>query len=175
MDASAAAGAATPRVPSWLVGLDGSPESHAALRGALEIARLAGLRLTALSVSEDLATRPSMYMLSTGTARTLQRELDAHARGLLDQAAGDAPDGVRVARLFRRGVPADTILAEVEQGRHDAVILGARGAGESRERFGSVTQRVLERAQVPVVVVPTGLEFADGALPQVAHAGAGGP
>lgn len=164
MDASGASGIAARRVPSWLVGVDGSPDSDAALRGAVEIAGLAGARVTVLSVSEDLADRPSMYMLSTETARTLQRELDAHARGLVEAASASAP-GVNVSRLFRRGVPADTILAELDGGAHHAVILGARGAGESRERFGSVAQRVLACARVPVVVVPGGASPRDGVFP----------
>lgn len=52
------ASAASP--PSWLVTIDGSAPSDAALQRAIDIARSAGVQLSVLSVSEDLAHRPSM-------------------------------------------------------------------------------------------------------------------
>lgn len=152
------ASAASP--PSWLVTIDGSATSDAALQRAIDIARSTGVQLSVLSVSEDLAHRPSMYMLSIDTARTLQRELDAHAQGLLDAALAGIAEGVQVTPCFRRGSPGETILDEIAREGHELVIMGARGAGAAKSRFGSVARHVLFRAQVPVVVVP----FTEGAV-----------
>jgi nucleotide-binding universal stress UspA family protein len=52
------------------------------------------------------------------------------------------------------GSPAERILAQVESGGHDLVIMGSRGRGTIASLFlGSVSSNVLQQSLVPVLIV----------------------
>jgi nucleotide-binding universal stress UspA family protein len=55
----------------------------------------------------------------------------------------------------RVGAPAREILAQAEDSNADVIVMGMRGlGGPQRLILGSTSQHVLERARVPVLVVP---------------------
>ena len=78
------------------------------------------------------------------------------------------------------GAPADQILALADEVSADLIVLGGREAGGMRWIFGSVADRVLTRARIPVLVArPAGnasphilaaTDFSEPSLPAVAAA-----
>jgi len=68
-------------------------------------------------------------------------------------AREEIPEGVPVRCLVREGFPPEEILAEAESGKHDLIVIGTHGrTGVERVLLGSVAERVLRGAKVPVLV-----------------------
>ncbi|MDF2627435.1 MAG: universal stress protein [Symbiobacteriaceae bacterium] len=61
----------------------------------------------------------------------------------------------QVSTVHHIGLLAETILAQAEEGGFDLIVMGRRGHSSLRELLmGSVSQGVLHRAKVPVLIVP---------------------
>jgi nucleotide-binding universal stress UspA family protein len=54
--------------------------------------------------------------------------------------------------------PAEAITQVAEARGADEIVVGSRGLGRVRSALGSVSQEVLHRARVPVVVIPAAAE-----------------
>jgi nucleotide-binding universal stress UspA family protein len=140
-------------MPGIVVGIDGSPAGEAALRFALEEARLRELSLRVICVWEASA---SAYM-GEAFAPTADVFLEAehHAEAVLHSALeGLAPDNaVEVEALSVEGHPA-TVL--VEQARDaELLVVGSRGRGAATGLLlGSVSQSIAHHAPCPLVIVP---------------------
>ncbi len=136
-----------------LVPIDFSEGSRAALELA---ARLTCERLTLLYVHDD---QSSAAMLNVVGIEKLLAEVNdravAAARTSLQRWAEEAlgaaiPYAIRV----RVGWPPQGILAEIEEGGHDLVVMATHGrTGLSRAVAGSVAERVLRRSPVPVLTI----------------------
>jgi nucleotide-binding universal stress UspA family protein len=129
-----------------VVGIDGSPHSDKALRWAIEEAELRGVRVRAVLSWSYMGEGESV--LGVGTT-------EADAQAALDEVitacAGDKAhlvDAVTVNDLAAHGIleqAADALM----------VVVGSRGrTGLKRVLLGSVSRAVLEKAHVPVVVIP---------------------
>jgi nucleotide-binding universal stress UspA family protein len=65
----------------------------------------------------------------------------------------EVPDSVRCTTALREGYAPDEIVAELAACGADAVVMGSHGiSGAARVLLGSVTERVLAVATVPVIV-----------------------
>lgn len=65
------------------------------------------------------------------------------------------PFGVGVTPKVRHGLVVDEILAEIEQGDYDMIVLGSHGSGAWQDfLIDNVTKQVIDGAQLPVLVVP---------------------
>jgi nucleotide-binding universal stress UspA family protein len=137
---------------SILVAFDGSKSAEAALDEAIDLAQTEGARLTLIGV----ATRPPWIAPSYAAALPTDADLEAEVERQLDRALERVPDDVPVATVVRSGCPSQVILARIEQGLHDLVVMGSRGRGSVRSLvLGSVSQAVVHRSPVPVLVVHT--------------------
>lgn len=133
----------------FIVGVDGSSSSADALRWAHREAEIRGARVTALLAWSFL----DQYHVDPGTSfdpgygdEDALRALDAAVTGALGERAGD------VERQVVCDLPA-TALLEAAEGA-DLLVVGARGLGSFRGLvLGSVSQRCLEHATCPVMVV----------------------
>jgi nucleotide-binding universal stress UspA family protein len=126
------------------VALDGSPEASAALTTAFAIARTGRSAMTLYSALDERTVELEAQMPATRLA--LQQRLD--------DAAGDAPDGVNPCTVLLLGRPGKVIAAESE-GVVDLLVTGSRGYGPlHRALLGSVSEELLDRATHPVLVVP---------------------
>jgi nucleotide-binding universal stress UspA family protein len=135
-------------LPPVVVGVDGSPESWAALEWAAAEARARGVALGVISAwSYDVLAQPPL----SGHSPERLRSAAAH---LLEEAA---------RKVRRPGLPvhtwlveghADTTLQDV--GEHAGLlVVGSRGLGPVRGALlGSVSAHLVRHAACPVAVVP---------------------
>jgi nucleotide-binding universal stress UspA family protein len=79
---------------------------------------------------------------------------DEHQR--LQATASELRDGgVDATALLVQGVTAEKILAEAEQHTADLIVMGSHGHGAvHRALMGSVSERVLRKADCPVTLIP---------------------
>ena len=131
-----------------VVGVDGSNPSRAALRWALDQARLTGARMRAI-----IAWEVPAY---AGWARIGSEDLGAAAGRLLSEAVRDAlgfdPPDIEVMETVLPGHPAQVLI---DASAHAALlVVGSRGhGGFAGTLLGSVSQLCVQHAHCPVVVV----------------------
>jgi nucleotide-binding universal stress UspA family protein len=134
-----------------VVGVDGSEAAHAALRWAVEEARI---HAAALDVVHAWLPHPSGDPY--GLALIDPAPFEAAARVLLDAAVDDVdPSELAqpVTRTLRCG-GASSVILDAADGA-DLIVVGSRGLGGFRGLLlGSVGQQVVPHAPCPVVVVP---------------------
>ncbi|MER6126400.1 universal stress protein [Streptomyces sp. NPDC001795] len=135
--------------PRVVVGIDGSPSSHAALRWAVRYADLISGSVDAVAAWE----LPGMYGWS-GPVVDAALDEDNARQGLVqelrDVLGAELPSSVK-AHLVR-GNPADVLLQAAEGA--EALVVGSRGRGGfARALLGSVSHQVAQHANCPVVIV----------------------
>jgi nucleotide-binding universal stress UspA family protein len=134
--------------PRIVVGVDGSADSRLALRWAMRLARAEGASIDAVGA----------WQYPTGLAWTAvpedyspKQDLEKAVEAAVDDVFGqDRPDSVRV--LIGEGHPV-RVLLDASEGAL-MLVVGSRGhGGFSGLLMGSVSARVAELANCPVLVV----------------------
>jgi nucleotide-binding universal stress UspA family protein len=141
------------------VGFLDTPEGHAALAAAYELARRAGAKLRAISVLHPSGELDAA--LAEGTPPLKAHMLQGHHRAqhqeALDRAVASLPPGVEVATELHVADPAETLIRISEH--VDVLVCGSRGYGPIRSiLLGGVSRRLVEGAYCPVLVLPRGIE-----------------
>jgi nucleotide-binding universal stress UspA family protein len=144
-----------------LIGYDGSPDARAAIQqtGALLKDRPATV-LTVWEPFQDVMAR-SGAGLPIGSVD--YEELDRSSEQEAGRAAEEGAELARNSGLkaqaridVREGSIAETVLAAADDLGADAIVLGTRGlTGLKSLLLGSVSHAVLQRADRPVIVVPS--------------------
>ena len=136
-----------------VVGVDGSEGSLAALRFALDEAKVRGAELKAVNAWH---VPPAAYGAGWAPAGVDYDEFRRLAEDALRKTledAGASAAGVAVRPVLREGQPADALCAEAEGA--DMLVVGSRGMGGFRGLLvGSVSQQCVHHAPCPVVVIP---------------------
>ena len=134
--------------------LDLSDFSRRALEHGLVLARWYGAEVAALHVFAtwlppgNASTYPSWMRLVPKVREQIDRELR-------EQLQPASTAGVEVPLVTREGDPVSEILAEARKMRADLIVLSTHGrSGFDRLTIGSVTEKVLRKAECPVLVVP---------------------
>lgn len=134
--------------------VDFSDASRAALRVASELARRFDGEVTVFHAYPLPGyTLPEGTVLpASGMLQELAEQTDALlARWKAEAIADGAP---RIATGKSIGEPAAEIVAEAEDGKYDAIVVGTHGrTGLAHVLLGSVAERVVRRAPMPVVTV----------------------
>ncbi|WP_435347575.1 universal stress protein [Haloarchaeobius sp. HRN-SO-5] len=133
-----------------LVPVDGSPESEAAVERAVRIAEQDDAALTFLHVVD------TAVLGLDARVEAIIDNLEAEAQRLLEEAVEEAHAvGIEpVDRRIESGSPAETILDVADETGADLVVVGSHGrTGLDRFLLGSVSERVVRRAPVSVLVV----------------------
>lgn len=145
-----------------LIPLDGSPLAEAALPVALEVASRFEAELTLIRVVlpphvVGHATGAAYASLLTGLREIAYEEAEVYLR---DQQTRLAETGTAVSVRVVDGEPvADMILEAAAELSTDLIVMSTHGrSGVSRWVFGSVADRVLRSAGVPILLVRAGPE-----------------
>ena len=78
---------------------------------------------------------------------------------ILREALDIVPDDIGVTTKLEHGDPAAAIIARVEEGPCDLVVMGSHGHSRvHRALLGSVSERVLKAATVPVLLMRAELD-----------------
>ena len=143
-------------MPRIVVGVDGSPESRAALHWAVAEARLRGAELHAVHVW-SVPIVPGREFAPTLAIPT--DELRDEARALVDSLVAEALEGaedVKVTPVVVQGNPAE-LLVEAGRGA-DLLVVGSRGhGGFAGMLLGSVSAQCAHHAVSPLVIVRRGV------------------
>lgn len=150
---------------SILVAIDGSPDSDEALRQAIDLAENERARLTIFSAVTELPpvafSSPGASALA-GLSQTWREETEAIVR----DAVGRVPEDLPTTSVVKSEPVKQSLLRQIEEGRHDLVVMGSRGRGAVRSALlGSVSHHVLHHSRVAVLIVhaPEQAEPAEGA------------
>ncbi|HET9200336.1 MAG TPA: universal stress protein [Dehalococcoidia bacterium] len=146
-----------------MVPLDGSELAEAALPHASEIARLTGARMVLVRGFDPIASlAPALGGIGSGgytagelieeTARVEHEEAEKY---LIARAAELRTQGVEVETRALRGNVIESLTGLARELPSAIVVMTSRGRG-GLKRFvlGSVTDALLHRLEIPVVVVP---------------------
>lgn len=133
-----------------LVPTDGSEYTKAAVKKAMELAKLSGGKITALYVlDQTILTNMPMDTAVMNVYNTLEKEGKQAVDYVRDLGA---EEGVPVDLSVKEGTPVKVILDESPN--YDIIVMGTLGrTGMSKLLMGSVAERVVRAAQCPVMVV----------------------
>ncbi|WP_121822077.1 universal stress protein [Halostella salina] len=142
-----------------LIPTDGSEPARRSIEHGVDIAERYGATVHALYVVDLQATN---YSLGTEQVERLRqgklsempevREKADEATAAVARAAADA--GLDAVEHVAVGSPHDEIVAYIDDNDIDLAVMGSHGrSGISRVLLGSVTERVVRTATIPVLVV----------------------
>jgi nucleotide-binding universal stress UspA family protein len=133
----------------FLVPIDGSEGSNAAIDEALDLAQEVGAHVTFAFVRKP----PSSLLGYPYYERLLSTEL-ARARATIDAATTKALQiGVDAQSEILEGDPVDEILSFADNDGADLIVMGSRGRGAlAGALLGSVSSGVAQHASVPVLI-----------------------
>jgi len=132
-----------------LLPTDGSDASNRAVEEAIGLAEATGAKLHVLFVVEDIPYAPEM----------MDDEVEARIRNIgedaLEEIRARADEaGVEVVTDLEEGAPHTAILGYADEADIDAIVMGTHGrSGLDRYLLGSVTERIVRTADVPVLTV----------------------
>ena len=141
-----------------VVGTDGSDTAAEAVRQAVDLAKLAGARLSIVSayapiperkVKDQLREAPADVQYEIGPREDVNLVLDA-------AAAAARQEGIEVQTHPVEGDPAEAILAVAEETKADLIVVGNKGmTGARRFLLGSVPNNISHHAPCSVIIVRT--------------------
>lgn len=132
--------------------VDFSEDSERALAAALALARATEAKVTLLTVVDPLLSAGAE---AAGANDVLEAQTQQELRQLLERAGPGLPPATMPAVSIRVGKPSAVILEQANDCNADIIVMGMRGIGGAQKLLlGSTSQHVLERARVPVLIVP---------------------
>ena len=136
-----------------LVPTDASEYSRRALKTALELARSVKAEVVLLHVSYTPQAYWG-YTISYGITVT-QEQLDQNGELALEATlTGMDTEPVFITKRVESGHPVTIIVEQIKKENIDLVVMGSHGYGAiAGSVLGSVSQRVLQRASCPVLII----------------------
>jgi nucleotide-binding universal stress UspA family protein len=135
-----------------LVAIDGSPHADQALMDAIDLAASENARLTLFTA---IVPPPAVASLFPGApVDDLAHDAEVKAEAVLLRARASVPADVSVTTVLSTQPVLRALLRQIDEGRHDLVVMGSRGRGAVRSALlGSVSHYVLHHSPVPVLIV----------------------
>lgn len=132
-----------------LIAVDGSDEAKRAATHGLVLAQLLDATVDVVYVLE----RKSLRLTRTDGEKTRLRERSEAVLAEIEDVASSV--GQPVSTAVVDGVPATEITAYAAEHDAELIVVGRQGAtGLGKRLLGGVTERLLHRGDVPVLVVP---------------------
>jgi nucleotide-binding universal stress UspA family protein len=137
------------KIKKILVPMDGSKTSFAALDNAIEIARACHATILGIHVISFL---PTGFMPSIVPYEIYQKK---EAGKFMENAKiRAAKKGIMFKYTITFGSPVEQIMNIAKSKKFDLIVIGAHGKGRVKELFlGSVSNAVLHKSQIPVLIV----------------------
>lgn len=138
-----------------LVPVDDSPISYAAVEHALSLAKLAGAKVTILSVvAVDPFVGVDFYQVAPAVTDYFM-QAESQAKQQLQEIAGSfVRDGIEIATKIYHGSASEGIIFVADEIGADLIIMGSHGrTGVKRLLLGSVARAVLTESHIPVLIV----------------------
>ena len=136
-----------------LVPLDGSPLTEAVLPHAQALAKSEGAEIVLLSVPvtpnlDYLSRTPG---LATQIIEDAERETEAYLKTEVEKLTGE---GTKVTSVMREGPIPEMILMVADEVHADVIAMSTHGrSGIQRWLMGSVADRVVHHAHIPVMLI----------------------
>ena len=135
-----------------LVPTDGSDGTMQALEHAIDIASTRGAAIHALSVMDR-----RLYLAAGDDQKAeLKETMRADAQSAVERVADEAEAaGVDFTTTVRDGIPYREILDYADDNAVDLIVMGTHGRSgrDKLANLGSVTERVVENTDKPILVV----------------------
>ena len=137
-----------------LIATDGSEKSMKAAQEGMELAKGLGAQVIALNVVNEVVIASAVRQLGADR-KEVEAKLETAGRKSVDNLkAMGAKIGVNVDTIVRIGAPANTVIDTAGAEKADLIVMGSHGeSGASKLLIGSVVQKVLYWATIPVLVV----------------------
>ncbi len=141
--------------PSQLVvvGVDGSPESAAALRFAADEAMLRGavLRIVCAWSPAASAYVGEVFAPTPDAFDEAERQADNVLRAALERLQGES---LEIEAVAEEGGPATVLLQQAADAA--LLVVGSRGLGAAKRLvLGSVSKEIANQARCPIAIVPS--------------------
>lgn len=136
-----------------LVAIDGSKNSERALLKAKKIGAALNSEITIIHVMKDISQSP--YSSMNVSLGSLKDSFEKQAMEILEHALENFKDyNNKVDSLLETGNPGYKIAEVAKEGEYDLIVIGSRGLDTlSRVMLGSVSNRVVNKAETSVLVV----------------------
>ncbi len=136
-----------------LIPLDGSELAEKAISHAADLAKCTGAEIELLRVAQLFL--PNYYFEAPIDAEDLIQRDRAEATAYIAKLTGElTAQGLRVTSSIGQGPVADVIVDYAESTGADLIVMSTHGrAGVQRWLLGSVADRVLHGAKIPVLLV----------------------
>ena len=137
-----------------LIATDGSDKSSLAAQAGIDLAKALGAEVLALNVINEVVVASAVRQLGSDR-KDVEDKLTASGQKAVDSITkmGSAA-GVKVDPLVRMGSPANMVIDIARTEGADLIVMGSHGeSGASKLLIGSVVQKVLYWATIPVLVV----------------------
>ena len=135
---------------------EGRELSEEAIRVGGKVAKAMGAEATVLSVEPKPDYLHAILQHTTAIQANIEEIFDKSNKVFQDYAERGkkllSELGVKAEAITTRGDAADAILAEAEKG-YDFIVIGSRSKKGERVMLGSVSNKVANKASVPVIVV----------------------
>lgn len=144
-------------IESILVPTDGSDGANVGAEHGIGLAATFGADLHALSVLNTREIDPSLSTLGSSDLSDQEQLLEDETERVVDRVASRARTYLsgRVTTATERGIPSQRIVEYAETHDIDLIVMGTHGrTGLERALLGSVAEKTLRTASVPVVAVP---------------------
>jgi len=84
-----------------------------------------------------------------------KENMESFYNDLMEKIERDNIEGVKLDYELISGIASDEIISKSEEYQPEVIIIGTRGRGErENDLIGSVTAKIIENAQTPVLVIP---------------------
>ena len=137
-------------ITSILVPIDGSDPAEKALNYALNLAEIHDAKVEIMTVVDEVKMAPDW---AREYSEKLREQDEDVLTSTFSKAVKEKPN-IKISKCLAEGYASEEILKCAEKGHHDLIVMGSRGMGLVRGLvLGSVSSRVVNQAEIPVLIV----------------------